>query len=47
MVCWYRPPTLGVDEASFDKLRETLKELDREDKLTILNGDTNCEFKNN
>ena len=47
VVCWYRPPTSGVDEASFEKLRETLKELDREEKETILIGDTNCDFKSN
>ena len=47
VVCWYRPLTLGVDEASFEKLRETLKELDREEKETILIGDTNCDFKSN
>ena len=44
---WYRPPTSGVNEASFEKLRETLKELDKEEKEIILIGDTNCDFKNN
>ena len=40
-------PVAGLAWASFGKLRETLKELDREEKETILIGDTNCDFKNN
>ena len=47
VVARYRPPTSGVDEASFEKLRETMKELDRKEKETILIGDTNCDFKSN
>ena len=47
VACWYRPPISGVGEASFEKLRETLKALDREEKETILIGDTNCDFKSN
>ena len=37
----------GVNEASLEKLRETFQELDREEKETILIGDTNCDFKSN
>ena len=45
LVCWYRPPTAGVDELAFENLRGILKELDREEKEIILIGDTNCDFK--
>ena len=45
-VCWYRPPTSGVDEAAFENLRESLGDLDKEGKEIILVGDTNCDFKN-
>ena len=31
VVCWYRPPTSGVDEESFENLRDTLKQLDKEE----------------
>lgn len=46
IVCWYRPPTAGVDYTAFENLREILKNLDKEDKEVILIGDTNCDFKN-
>ena len=45
IVCWYRPPTAGVDEFAFDNLREIVKGLDREEKETILIGDTKCDLK--
>ena len=45
LVCWYRPPTAGVDEFAFENLREILKSLDREEKEIILIGDTNCDLK--
>ena len=28
IVCWYRPPTAGVDDTAFENLREILKNLD-------------------
>ncbi len=45
VMCWYRPPTPGVDDTSFENLRNVLKELDKEDKEMILIGDTNCDLK--
>ena len=45
LVCWYRPPTAGVDELAFEYLREILKGLNREKKEIILIGDTNCDLK--
>ena len=45
VVCWYRPPT--ADDAAFEKLREVLKNLDKDSKEIILVGDTNCDLKNN
>ena len=47
VMCWYRPPTSGVDDESFENLRNILKEVDKEEKEIILIGDTNCDFKNN
>ena len=44
VVCWYRPPTSEVDEESFENLRDTLKQLDKEEKEIILIGDTNCDI---
>ena len=44
VVCWYRPPTSGVDEESFENLRDTLRQLDKEEKEIILIGDTNCDI---
>ena len=44
IVCWYRPPTSRVDEESFENLRDTLKQLDKEEKEIILIGDTNCDI---
>ncbi len=46
LVCWYRPPTPGVDDVAFEDLRGTISELDKAGKETILIGDTNCDFKN-
>ena len=46
-MCWYRPPTSGVDDASFENLRDILRKVDKEEKEMILIGDTNCDFKNN
>ena len=42
VICWYRPPTSGVDEESFENLRDTLKQLDKEEKKSVLIGDANC-----
>ena len=47
VMCWYRPPTSGVDDASFENLRDILRKVDKEEKEMILIGDTNCDFKNN
>ena len=47
LMCWYRPPTSGVDYESFENLRNIFKEVDKEEKEIILIGDTNCDFKNN
>ena len=44
LVCWYRPPTAGVDEFAFENLREILKGLVSEEKEIILIGDTNCDI---
>ena len=44
IVCWYRPQSAGVDYTSFDDLRQTLKNIDKESEM-ILIGDTNCDFK--
>ena len=44
LVCWYRPPTSKVDEESFENHRDTLKQLDKEEKEIILIGDTNCDL---
>ena len=41
-MAWYRPPSVSYD--TFDQLEECLQFLDREDKETILLGDTNCNF---
>ena len=38
IVCRYRPPTSGVDEESFENLRKSLKQLDKEGKEIILIG---------
>ena len=46
IVCWYHPPTAGVDDTSLENLREIRQNLDKEEKETILIGDTNCDFKN-
>ena len=45
IVCWYRPPTAGIDDTAFENLREIPKNLDKEEKEIILIGDTNCDFK--
>ena len=45
LICWYRPPTAGVDEFALGNLREILKGLDREEKEAILIGDTNFDLK--
>ena len=47
VMCWYRPPTSGVDDESYENLRNILKEVDKEEKEIILIGDTNCDLKNN
>ena len=44
-ISWYRPPTSGVDDVSFENLRDILKEADKEEKETLLVGDTNCDLK--
>ena len=41
LMCWYGPPTAGVDEFAFENLREILKGLDRE-KIGNTNCDLNC-----
>ena len=42
VMAWYRPPNVSVD--AFDQMEVCLQFLDREDKETILLGDTNCDF---
>ena len=32
IINWYRPPSSGMDEASFEYLRNVLQEADREEK---------------
>ena len=46
VVCWYRPPTDGVDDTAFENLRHVLLNLEKENKEIILFGDTNCDLKN-
>ena len=46
-MCWYGPPTSGVDDVSFENLRGILKEAYKAEKEMILIDDTNCDFKNN
>ena len=41
VMAWYRPPNVSD---GFDHMEECLQFLDREDKETILLGDTNCDF---
>ena len=41
----YRFPTANVDNATFENPTAVLTSLDREDKETILIGDTNCDVK--
>ena len=45
VVCRYRPPT--AEDATFENLREVLKNLDRDGKEIIFVGDTNCDLKSN
>ena len=45
VVCWYRPPTDGVDDTAFENLRHVLIDLEKENKEIILFGDTNCDLK--
>ena len=45
MVCWYNPSTPRIDTLAFIKLTEILKNLDNEEKETMLIGDTNCNLK--
>ena len=45
IISWYRPPTSGADDVSFEYLRDLLKEADKEEKEIILIGDTNCHLK--
>ena len=46
-MCWYRPPTAGLDHESFKNLRDILRAVDKKKKEIILIGDTGCDFKNN
>ena len=46
VVCWYRPPTDGVDDTAFESLRHVLIDLEKENIEMILFGDTNCDLKN-
>ena len=46
VVCWYRPPTDGVDDTAFENLRHVSIDLEKENKEIILFGDTNCDLKN-
>ena len=45
IICWYRPPTSDIDEASFIALKELNSKLDSEGKEIFLTGDTNCDVK--
>ena len=36
VVCWYHPSTSGVDEESFENLRDTLKQLDKGGEITYI-----------
>ncbi len=42
---WYRRPTPGADQTTFNSLREILGQLESEDKEIILLGDSNCDSK--
>ena len=45
LMCWYRPPTSGVDDEAFEKLATVWSDLDKDEKEILLVGDTNCDFK--
>ena len=45
VVCWYNPSTPRIDTLAFIKLTKKLKNLDNEEKETMLIGDTNCDLK--
>ena len=44
IISWCHSPASRVDEASFEYLRDILKEADKEEKEIILIGDTNCDI---
>ena len=46
IISWYRSPTSGADDVSFEYLRDLLKEANKEEKEIILIGDRNCDLKN-
>ena len=46
IISCYRPPTSGTDDVSIEYLRDLLKEADKEEKETIMIGNTNCDLKN-
>ena len=45
IVSWYRPPTSGADDVSFEYLRDLLKEAHNAEKEIILIGGTNFDLK--
>ena len=45
VLCWYRPPTSGIDNTTFEALTKILEKTDVGGKEIILLGDTNCDFK--
>ena len=46
VVCWYRPPTAGVDDITLENLRDILINLEKENFKIILFSDTYCDLKN-
>ena len=45
VLCWYRPPTSGIDNTKYEALTKILEKIDAEGKEIILIGDKNCDFK--
>ena len=45
VLCWYRPPTSGIDNTIYEALTKILEKIDAEGKEIILIGDRNSDFK--
>ena len=45
VLCWYRPPTSGIDNTIYEAIAKILEKIDAEGKEIIPIGDKNCDFK--